>query len=97
MSTEREEAPPASGVMPKKPAPKPKLVECAWVEEGMTVWLLWHRPLGSALRCTVTTAAGDHARVVNERAGVDRWASLRSLYVQEGDVHSFYPSPAPRL
>lgn len=83
---EEEEAPPISGVTTKR---KPKLVEVAWVEEGMTVWLRWNHPPNSALRCTVAVAAGDHARVVNERVGLARWQPLHMLFVEEGDLHAY--------
>ena len=47
-----------------------------WVSDGETVWLRWDERKGSALRCTVACAAGDHARVVNEDRGVDKWVRL---------------------
>lgn len=60
-----------------------------WVNDGMHVWIPWNRernapgdsPDGTALRCTVACAAGDHARIVNDRFGVDQWRRVASLYV----------------
>ncbi len=37
--------------------------------------------------CRVATAAGMHARVVNEAHGVDRWFSLYDLRVESTDAH----------
>jgi len=63
--------------------------EPAWVEDGMTVWLPWNREKGSALRCKVACAAGNHARVVNETYGVDKWVSLSDLLVPPGNSHEY--------
>lgn len=63
--------------------------EPAWVEDGMTVWLPWNREKGSALRCKVICAAGNHARIANDQYGVDKWVNLSSLLVPPGDVHEY--------
>lgn len=86
MSAENDNAPPASGVVTNR---KRKFVEVAWVEEGMTVWLPWNREQQSVVRCKVLVAAGDHARIVNEKRGIERWFPLSTLYVEEGDPHSY--------
>ena len=60
----------------------------AWVEDGMTVWLRWDEEKGTALRCTVATAAGNHARVVNKKYSVDKWVGVDSLLVPPDDSHT---------
>lgn len=68
---------------------KPAFVHPEWVQEGMDVWVLWHqekeRPghdgKGHGVRCTVSIATGDHARVVNVAQKVDQWFPLEDLYV----------------
>ena len=63
--------------------------EPAWVEDGMTVWLPWNREKGSALRCRVVCAAGNHAHIVNEEYNVDKWVGISNLLVPPGDVHNY--------
>lgn len=61
-----------------------------WAATGMHVFLPWsHENNGTALRCTVAVAAGDAARVVNEKYGVDRWVHLDNLLVPPGDDHGY--------
>lgn len=51
-----------------------------FVEEGQQVWA----ELGPDLvRCTVQTAMGTTARIVNERRGIDTWARLDQLYSRD--------------
>jgi hypothetical protein len=52
-----------------------------WLSDGMHVLAPWSRTDTHQLwaRCKVHTAAGDAARVVNERRGIDRWLPLHSL------------------
>lgn len=75
--------------MPQVPAviEKRYYSEPAWLNDGDEVWLPWDREKGSALRCKVACAAGNHARVVNEKLGVDRWVPLSGLLVPPGDIH----------
>lgn len=57
-----------------------------WVSEDDNVWIPWVKEKdGVALRCRVVTAAGHHARVVNEKYGVDVWRTLSSLLVPPDD------------
>ena len=62
----------------------------AYVDVGMTVWAPYERfcppedretvrAKGTAVRCTVAVAAGDHARIVNERLGIDAWSHIDDL------------------
>lgn len=51
-----------------------------YVNDGMVVCVPWGNN-GSGLRCRVQTAAGYHARVVNEKYRVDRWVHIDSLLV----------------
>lgn len=37
---------------------------------------------GCAIKCKVVVAAGEHARVVHERAGIDRWVSRYGCVVK---------------
>lgn len=48
-----------------------------FVDEGMRV-LAPYRDR-QALRCVVVVAAGNHARVVNEKRGYDQWFHIRDL------------------
>lgn len=67
-----------------------------WFEEGMEVLIPWNREAnapgrdrnGTAARCKVATAAGEHARVVNDRLGVDKWYHRDSLLVPKTDPHA---------
>jgi hypothetical protein len=68
-----------------KPEPSPKFVPARWVNDGLEVWLPWCREKGSALRCTVSCAAGNHARVVNThpKYNVDKWVRVDDLLVPD--------------
>lgn len=48
----------------------------AYCYDGQTVYIRWERSKGTLLRCTVACAAGNMARVVNEKHGVDKWVSV---------------------
>lgn len=67
------------------------VTDVLWAEEGMIAYVPWHEDLltgkTSLLRCSVATAAGDAARVVNELHGLDRWVKLTDLRVEKGDLH----------
>lgn len=70
--------------------PKATYVYPRWCEDGMRVLIPFptaEKPR-QGLWCKVTVAAGNHARVVNEEWGIDRWYPLANLYVPEGDPHS---------
>jgi len=62
-----------------------------WLSTGDDAWL----PVGSdadsgktrVVKCRVAIAAGDHARIVNEARGVDRWVNLAALLVGPDDPH----------
>ena len=62
-----------------------KLVE--FVVEGMRVVAACRHVLPDApnpnggVWCTVTVAAGTHARIVNEKRGIDRWVHISTLCV----------------
>ena len=71
--------------------------QARFVSDGMTVWAPWERfcPVekqveartkGQALRCVVSIAAGNHARIVNAEYGVDAWISVDDLFVRSTDV-----------
>jgi len=51
----------------------------------MDAWIRWDQAKGTALKCRVACAAGNHARVVNEAHGVDKWLRLDQLLVPPGD------------
>lgn len=67
-----------------------------WAEDGMEVWILWDRDRGTALRCKVLVAAGNHARVVNDGQKVDRWMRLDDLRVPPDDPHG-HPASVSHL
>lgn len=57
-------------------------VEPRYVEPGMRVVA---RFLGSTgVWCVVAAAAGYHARIVNEKRGIDRWEHIGDLRVEAG-------------
>jgi hypothetical protein len=61
-------------------------VEPDYVDEGMEV-LAPYDNKGTGVRCRVECAAGKHARVVNERRGIDKWFHLSDLRVaKEGST-----------
>lgn len=60
-----------------------------WLEDGMEVLILWSRAERTMLRCRVACAAGNAARVVNERRGVDTWLPIGDLRVPQGDPHAY--------
>jgi hypothetical protein len=59
--------------------------EPAWVDVGQMVWVPWNRENLSAIRCIVTMAAGNHARVENEKYNFSRLLPLSSLRVYHDD------------
>ena len=70
---------------------KPRYVEPRWCEDGMEViapFRLPEDPRVNGVICRVACAAGNHARVVNEKRGIDRWYPLYDLRVLEGDPHA---------
>ncbi|HYX21396.1 MAG TPA: hypothetical protein VFA98_11185 [Thermoanaerobaculia bacterium] len=62
-----------------------------WLSDGDDVWL----PVGETepsgktrvIKCRVSIAAGDHARIVNEARGIHHWMPLRALLVGPEDPH----------
>jgi hypothetical protein len=63
-----------------------------YVDQGMTVWARYERfcppeeretvrAKGTAVRCTVAVAAGHHARIVNDRLGIDAWSHIDDLFL----------------
>jgi len=80
-----------------------KYVAPRWVEERMTVIVPFNgvevdpfkglqateavRTL-LGVKCSVSVAAGYHARVVNEERKIDRWFHIDQLRVPEGDPHA---------
>ena len=53
-----------------------------WVEDGMAVLapcVVDGKPGG--IRCKVLVAAGYHARVVNEKHGLDHWYAIEDLRI----------------
>lgn len=78
------------GVAEMLPRPKANYVEPRWAEDGMKVIIPFptqEKPR-QGLWCRVAVAAGNHARVVNEARGVDRWFPLYDLRVPVGDPHA---------
>lgn len=65
--------------------PRTHYSDPAWTEDGMDAWIRWDQAKGTALKCKVACAAGDHARVVNKAHGVDKWLPLDQLLVPPGD------------
>lgn len=53
-----------------------------YVDEGQVVWAPFPE-LGVWLRCTVQTAMGDTARVVNEKRNVDTWFHVGELLAEK--------------
>lgn len=62
-----------------------------WLSDGDDVWLPVGRELESGktrvVKCRVSIAAGNDARIVNEARGIDRWVPLRALLVGPDDPH----------
>lgn len=61
-----------------------------WLSDGDDVWLpIGHDDSGKTrvAKCRVAVAAGNHARIVNEARGIDRWFALGSLLVGPDDPH----------
>ena len=52
------------------------VVPCEYVDDGEEVVVTLGRRDGMGVRCTVACAAGYHARVVNERRGIDTWVNV---------------------
>ena len=48
------------------------VVPCEYVDDGEEVIVSVGRRDGMGVRCTVACAAGYHARIVNEKRGIDR-------------------------
>jgi hypothetical protein len=67
---------------------RPYWGEPRYLNDGDTVWLPASTDFDSgktrALRCTVTCAAGNHARI-RDSLGRERWARLASLLVPPDD------------
>ena len=57
-----------------------------YVDDGMDVWIRWERSKGTLLQCKVAVAAGNHARVVNEARGVDKWMRVDDLLIPTSEV-----------
>lgn len=64
-----------------KPIDVVQLESPRWLSDGMHVLAPWSHTETHQLwaRCKVHTAAGDAARVVNEKRGIDRWLPLHAL------------------
>ncbi len=69
--------------------PNPKFEIVKWVTEGMRV-IAPARYVAPELNndagtqgvwCVVSVAAGTHARIVNEKRGIDRWVHISTLVV----------------
>ena len=60
-----------------------RLVEPTHVGEGQLVVAPAPGRKGTGVRCVVAVAAGNHARVINELHGIDRWYHLRDLRVEQ--------------
>ncbi len=58
-----------------------------WVEEGMSI-IAPYNDKGIGIKCNVTVATGDHARVVNQKYGFDHWFPLHALRVKLDDRHA---------
>ncbi len=69
------------GYWPPFSTPWPGFVHPAGVFDGMKVIAPFEGRTG--VWCTVTCAAGDMARVTNEKRGIDRWHYLRELMIKE--------------
>jgi len=63
---------------------RPRFRRIDYVNEGMRV-LAPYGMTGSGIRCVVTTAAGHHARVVNELYKFDRWFHIDDLRHEENN------------
>ena len=68
---------------------RPYWGEPRYLNDGDHVWLPLSRDAATgcvnAVRCRVVCAAGNHARIVNESRGIDRWCRLSSLMVAPDD------------
>lgn len=62
-------------------------VEPRYLNDGEEVWIPFTTPEHPrrGLKCIVACAAGNHARVVNEKFNVDRWYPLYALFVLSTD------------
>ena len=76
---------------------KQSYVAPRWVTEGMSVWIQWDRERGapsptgtSGLRCQVTIAAGDAARIENNKYQVSEWRRLEDLRVPSDTSYARY-------
>jgi hypothetical protein len=75
--------------LPERKPPR-RFGQVSWVEEGMNVWIRWTREPYVLLRCKVSCAAGNHARIENKEHGVvERWFRTDDLLVPEGDPHGY--------
>lgn len=68
---------------------RPYWGEPRYLNDGDTVWLPLDTDFDTgkttAVRCVVMIAAGNHARVANDKRGIDRWARLAGLLVPPDD------------
>jgi hypothetical protein len=77
--------------VPDEPAAfhRPYWGEPRYVFDGDTIWVPFAHDdstgVTRAWRCKVACAAGDQARVVNEKIGLDRWYRLSALLVPPED------------
>lgn len=53
--------------------------QCRFVSDGEIVWAPYGNK-GTAIRCTVQVAAGNHAFVVNENRNFAKWFDVLELY-----------------
>lgn len=57
-----------------------------YVDDGQEVWIPFqHKGWNRLLRCTVTCAAGNHARVENKSRGIEKWFHIGELYKRKKD------------
>lgn len=56
-----------------------------WVSEGQKVWA--PKTDGHYILCVVTCAAGDHARLQNEKHGFEGWREVRDCFAFRETVH----------
>lgn len=59
--------------------PNPNYEQCQFVNEGETVYAPYDNK-GTAIKCTVQTAAGNHALVINKKHNFSKWLDVLELY-----------------
>ncbi len=64
----------------------PEFVPIQYAFDGQEVYIRWSREKRNLLRCKVACAAGNMARIVNEKYGVDKWMSLDDLLTPTEEI-----------